>query len=407
LFRLSFLGFNFLAGLLLAALMGATSYGSLSLLLVNAAVFYIITGLGADSSLIWHVSGGKIGKEAGYSLLLVTGFIQLLLFGIISIGYWQIFGSTLLSGGDPDNYFFPELYYFTGIILVEKFSAIFYAIHRAAFVNIILAIISFGFCIVLGGLYWGFWEKGDLIILFCRFTFFQGIILFFVFQFAQWSLSPGIIRRDLWRSLFQFSMIVFLTNTVQFLAYRLDYWLIDAFLKSEEVGIYAQANRFANLIWVLPNVLAALLIPKITQREAPLTATELVAQIRLVNWLNIGLLFLIILGAMLAYNWILPGEYFIGWLALVLMLPGYYLFSMALLLAAWFSGHRQLRVNLTGTLICFALILIADLILIPTKGIYGAALANTFAYSLTSLYFIDRFLSVNKISVRRFWFKGK
>ena len=51
-FRVIFTGIGFLISLLIAKLAGASQFGTLSLIIVNAAFIHIITGLGTDAAIV-------------------------------------------------------------------------------------------------------------------------------------------------------------------------------------------------------------------------------------------------------------------------------------------------------------------------------------------------------------------
>src|SRR5687767_12292039 len=59
-FRLSYQVLFFGTGLFMAAITGAENFGVISLMIVNAAAFMIITGLGTDAALIWHGAGHSL-----------------------------------------------------------------------------------------------------------------------------------------------------------------------------------------------------------------------------------------------------------------------------------------------------------------------------------------------------------
>jgi O-antigen/teichoic acid export membrane protein len=69
------------------------------------------------------------------------------------------------------------------------------------------------------------------------------------------------------RSFSAFSGIVLITNIIQFIAFRADYWLISIFYDHTTVGVYAQASKFAQLLWVIPGILAGLITPALKKRE--------------------------------------------------------------------------------------------------------------------------------------------
>src|SRR5690606_38680139 len=90
----------------------------------------------------------------------------------------------------------------------------------------------------------------------------------------------------------------------------------------------------------------------------------------------------------LIYMYFLPLEYYRGFQALVIMMPGFYFFTLTILIAAWFSAQRMLWINFWGSLICLVVIFITDLIFIPSFGINGAAIGNLIGYTVSALFSI-------------------
>jgi O-antigen/teichoic acid export membrane protein len=62
------------------------------------------------------------------------------------------------------------------------------------------------------------------------------------------------------------------------------------------------------------------------------------------------------------------------------------LFCNTTILAAYFAGKNFLRINLAGSAICFVSILVADLLLIPSFGMKGAAIASSTGYALSCIF---------------------
>ena len=228
--------------------------------------------------------------------------------------------------------------------------------------------------------------------LLCLTTVAQGGGLFLLFHIENSRLRIVRVSTGDLRSFFNFSIVVFIANLVQFFAYRADYWLINYFRTENELGVFSQANRFAQMMWVLPNILAAILIPLIAAPGDAFNEKGLVRLVRVINYLNFLAMAVIILIALLSYGLFLPEGFSTGFYPLLLMLPGYYFFCMNILLAAFFSSRRLLWVNFIGSALCFTVIILADLLLIPAFGIRGAAIADSIAYSAATLYSIISFM---------------
>jgi len=392
------MGFNFLVGLFVAAISGAETFGIISLMVVNAAVFSIISGLGIDSAIVWHGASQKLGREKLFSVTFFSVLFQVILFLIISLLFYKMTSKLLLSQQHFFGFYIYELIYFSGVIIIEKYGSLFYASHRMEICNKLLSAVTLVCMIVIALIRYKILSI-DLppFSILCLTTFIQAVGLVILFHMVTPSRIVRISMADL-RSLFNFSIVVFMANLVQFFAYRADYWLINYFRGQTELGIFSQANRFAQMLWVLPNILAAILIPLIAAPGQNFSEREVVRLVRVINYFNFLVIGVIMLIAFLTYELFLPVSFSSGLFPLLLMMPGYYLFCINILLAAFFSSRRLLWVNFIGSSICFVVIIIADLSLIPAFGIHGAAIADSIAYSAATIFSIVFFIKHTSLS---------
>ena len=401
-FRVIFTGIGFLISLLIAKLAGASQFGSLSLIIVNAALIHIVTGLGTDAAIVWHgISGNDYGRDKIFSFTIITTGIQLFFFYIIAILAYLFLGQTLLGGSYDLKIFIAEIIYFTGLVLMDKFLSLYYSQHEAKLCNKIVAFIStIVFLIVLV-----IWAIKPSIIseypiwIYSLFIFIPSIILllFFIIKF-----NPTFknISQEEMKSFSSFSFVVLMTNIIQFVAFRADYWILNFYYDNAVVGVYAQASKFAQLIWIIPGVLAGLVVPALKNENEKLTESAFISLCRILFYTHFILGLLVISVSLIIYTFFLPAIYFNGFLSLLIMLPGYLLFTITTMLAAYFSANRLLKINLIGSVLCCVFMLLLDLLLIPTLNYQGAAIANMIAYSVTSIYFIYRAMSFIKISLK-------
>jgi O-antigen/teichoic acid export membrane protein len=217
--------------------------------------------------------------------------------------------------------------------------------------------------------------------------------------------NPSIknISQEEMRSFSSFSFIVLITNIIQFVAFRADYWLISIYYDHTTVGVYAQASKFVQLLWIIPGIFAGLVTPALKNENQKLSTDAFLSICRIVFYIHIFLSIVLIAGAWIIYLFFLPRIYFDGFLSLLLMIPGYLFFTITTILAAYFSANRLLRINLTGSVLCCALMLLMDLVLIPSLSYKGAAIANLVAYSVTTVYFIYRSTSFLHVSLKDFF----
>lgn len=393
--RLIFQVILFVSGLFIAELSGPSLFGAISLMIVNAAIFMILSGFGTDAAIVWHASGKEISSAKSFTFAAGSGLVQVILFLLAQFIIMKTTGRTLLSNQEESYYFRAELIYFCGLVLTEKYTALYYGHHNATGANKFLSVISGFFLVVLFIIYISESLSIDPFMYFSVMTFGIGLGISILFHMNTGSFKlEGLSTQEL-NSLLRFSGIVFLTNAIQFLAYRLDFWLIDHFYGSRELGVYAQSVRFAQLLWVIPGILAGLMTPALRNKETTFSEKEFLLSSRLLTLISFIATFAIIGVSWLFYRYFFQEAYSPGWEALLLMIPGYFFFATTTLLSAWFSSKRMLIVNFTGSFICLSMIGIADILLIPRYSFRGAAMANSISYFLTTLYFVYIFLKKN------------
>lgn len=389
-FRMIFIGIGFLVSLLIAKVAGTDQFGTLSLMIVNAAFIYIMTGLGTDAAIVWHgIAAKNYSRDKIFSFTLITTTIQLLFFYIIAILGFLFLGHTLLGGNHGLKPFLAEIVYFTGLVIAEKLTSLFYSQHEAKLCNRILAMVSILLFIVVV-LIWiinPIYIKEESVWLYSLFIFLPAFILLLSFLIKY---KPAIrkISEEEYKSFSAFSAIVMITNVIQFIAYRADYWIITLYYDHNVVGIYAQAAKFAQLLWIIPAILAGLITPALKNERERLTEPDLISVCRVTFFSHLVLTLLLITVALVIYTFFLPVDYYDGFFALLIMLPGYLFFIYSIIFAAYFSANRLLKINLFGSVLCCFLIVLLDIILIPAIGYKGAAVANLVGYSMSAGYLI-------------------
>jgi len=404
-FRVIFTVIGFLISMLIAKLAGASQFGTLSLIIVNAALIHIITGLGTDAAIVWHgVAGTNYDRNKIFSFTLITATIQLLFFYIIAILGYLFLGQTLLGGSLDLRVFFAEIVYFTGLVLMDKFLSLYYSQHEARLCNKILSIVS-GLLFLVVLIVWlikPIYIVDFPIWIYSLFVFIPSFILafFFIIKF-----NPAFknISQEEMRSFSSFSFVVLITNLIQFVAFRADYWLISIYYDHTSLGVFAQASKFVQLLWVIPSIFTGLITPALKKENEKLTTEGLVSICRIMVFTHLILGFLLISLSAIIYKFFLPDVYYKGFFSLLIMLPGYLVYILNIILAAYFSANRLLWVNLYGSILCCALMLLFDFLLIPRLNYIGAGIANLLTYSITIIFIIFQAKKFIKVAFKDFF----
>lgn len=391
--RMLYMSFMFIAGLILSNIALPERFGIISLLILNASLLSIITGLGTESIVLHKVARDKWKLLKTLQFVWYGILIQILLFLVLEFLSLHFLNRTLLSNQNV-SYLAIDVFYFIGLVLSEKYMILLYSFNKTLLANIAMALVAMVYTITLVFLYYIIkMEFVTALYSFALQSLVQGFTLFVIFHLKNHSLDTERLKLSEFFAAIGLSFIVMTTNIIQLAAYRLDFWILKYFYSNYEVGLYAQANKFANLIWIIPNVLSQLLITKFSSIEKGFVPKIFSTAF----YLNLMGVFFTIICTNLFYYFYLEHEYRSGLPSFYMMLPGYFFWALVIYIAAYFSWEGKFIYNLVGSSICFILILIADLILIPGYGIQGAAWSNTITYSIVFvvyLSFINKTFSV-------------
>lgn len=401
--RVIYLFIMFAAGLVLSNLALPERFGTITLLVLNASLLSIVTGLGTDSIVLHKMASKKwsIGKAVQFTWQ-ATG-IQVVLFLTLELASLLFWNKTLLAGEELACLHI-EVLYFIGLLLTEKYLALLYSVHKARIANIVLAATGLVYLASLLLVYY-FIEVifQAVIVFFALQSFVQGIALVVLFHVQNETSYEGRLDNKEFLAALKLASVVMITNGIQMLAYRVDFWLLKYFYSNYEVGVYAQANKFANLIWVVPNILAQLLIP----RFSLLNKSDVSKVFSLGIYLNIALAVTTLFVSYFFFMYCLNPTYQAGIFAFYSMLPGYFFWAGVIYFGAYFSWAGKFGYNLMGSFCCLAIILVSDLLFIPRYGIQGAAWANTISYTSVFFGYVLVFNRKYGFQVRRLFCPGK
>jgi len=171
-------------------------------------------------------------------------------------------------------------------------------------------------------------------------------------------------------------------NVLQLLNYRLDQYLLRAFVGLSGVGIYAVSVSLTEAVWMLANAVALVLVPRLAAAddEEARRVTPLVAR----NTIAIGSLAALALG--ISAPVVVPvvfGHAYDGSVrALWWLLPGTVALTGSKVLTGYIFSRGRPLVNTGITVASLVVTLAALLVLVPPFGVEGAAAASSVAYGV-------------------------
>ena len=194
------------------------------------------------------------------------------------------------------------------------------------------------------------------------------------------------------RPLIQFAFLAFMTNLIQFLSYKMDIWFVNYFHGKQLTGIYALGVSLAQMLWLLPSAIQSVLYAFIsthTDRQLMIQRTIKTTRQIAVYAISAG-----ITGYLLSIYLvpILFGEEFRESVQCIgLLFIGVVPFCLSMAVSGYFAGTDRVRINLYSAILGFIVCMAADLLLIPSYGILGAAIASSISYISTVTFLLVKF----------------
>lgn len=235
-----------------------------------------------------------------------------------------------------------------------------------------------------------FWLIGQLT------TFMAGL---WVSREFWWPPQFQYVSFRLLKELLTFGGQISLGSLIGILNSRIDSFLVLAFLKTKQYGLYSVAVNAAELLWYASGAISVAICAHVgsatLKRAGQLTAKA----VRHTLLINIPLAAL-----MWSVSWLIPlvyGERFTtAMLPYQIMLPGILAYSIASIFSTYFTNQLgkpkfPLLISTISMLIDFGL----SVLLVPRWGLVGGALANTLSYCLSISLLIAIFCKKAGISV--------
>ena len=382
---------TFFITIILSRLMGSQGYGLFSLIIVNVTVYNLLSGFGAEAGIVYNSAFGKFDINKLVTIIFSVILFQFIFLLIIGYSYYLLKHQFWFNL----NHFWPLIFLFVSVAVIEKYNSLLYGHHFYSISNKIIFISNLICLLVFIFIFFGK-KPGDFeryLNVYITTSVFQAMVSIIAFHKTinkpfklAWPHSAD------WKLFFSYSLITFVTNCIQFLAYRVDYWMVDHFSGQNKLGIYSVAVKLVQLFWIIPLFFAGILFPATAGKKKQFNEHGMLALIRVMNVFNIAVAVI----SFFVTGWLIPvffgKEYAESIMPFKWLLPGIVLFCNTTILAAYFAGKNLIKINLLGSFICFGIILILDLLLIPVYNIKGAALASSIGYGVTTIYFIWMFL---------------
>jgi O-antigen/teichoic acid export membrane protein len=211
---------------------------------------------------------------------------------------------------------------------------------------------------------------------------------------------------DLFKSAITYGLKFFIPLVAAILIFRVDLLIVNHFRGAAEAGVYAVASQVANLLTMLPGVIAMLLFPRVASYQDP--RGEFAIQVTR----HVSFVMLIMCVVVAAGSFLLPliygARFADATIQLLILLPGVCLIGIESVLVQHFTGTGLPAAIPVFWLITLAVSIGFNLALVPVFGARGAAVTSTISYALIFLFVAVYFcLKTGRRPVEIFLLRGR
>jgi O-antigen/teichoic acid export membrane protein len=193
---------------------------------------------------------------------------------------------------------------------------------------------------------------------------------------------------------------MYLGEMVQFLTYRFDMWVVDAWGGVANLGRYSLAVTLAQLVWIVPGAAARVLFPYTAQMGKGEAAVLAFRTARICLLLSTGAALLGYTCAKLLLTTLFGEDFAQVPHLLGVLLLGVVPYSVSKVLGNYLAGINAVGTNLLANLAGMVITLALDLALIPKYGALGAAWATALSYTAYTVLLFCIFVRRSGLSLR-------
>jgi O-antigen/teichoic acid export membrane protein len=187
----------------------------------------------------------------------------------------------------------------------------------------------------------------------------------------------------LWKRTVRFAVPAHCSTIMTYVNYRIDQFIVAMMLPPEQLGYYVIAVALAERLWMLTGAVAGPLLPHLTNSPNRDPAVSAVVSRHTLVWTGAACFFVFVF-ADFVVRLLYSAEFSPSVAPLRWLLPGILTLSVGKVIVAELVARKRLMYMLWVSIVTAILNIVGNIMLIPSMGIAGAALASTVSYTVTS-----------------------
>ncbi len=199
------------------------------------------------------------------------------------------------------------------------------------------------------------------------------------------------------KEILKYGSITQTTNIVQFLNYRLGFYIIDSYSGKVVLGVFNVGVQLAEGLWLIGKSLALIQYSKIANSTDKHFAKTFSIQLLKISFLSTlaSILFVFLLPNSF-FTFLFGKDFYQVKEVFIYLSPGVLSMAACMIFSHYFSGMGKIYINTIGSSIGLVLTCIAGFLLIPCMGLLGAALTASISYFSMTIFQFILFLNLSK-----------
>lgn len=381
-FRIVILILSFLISWISARYLGVTLKGEYSYLITLCGFMWTVLDLGVYRSYPYIVRKRPDEVQTLFGWTIITMFFEIVVMTSIGVAFLDFWNKLIGYQLSPVKIIFLVMFVSLNKAFMQL-QAIYMGMNRVLENSISHFLISVVFFILLLIGYFALIDvdRIDILLLFNLIGLACSVLyLAFRNRWGNWYKELNIKTIKLFYS---YGFRVFLSSLFIMLLIRADIVLIKHFLDFSEVGIYSLAAHIVDFIQIASNLVGGLLFVKLSDIEDDISKWLLLKKTLLIFFffitlanLGFGLIGKPVMQIMFGADFV-PVYYVYFWL-----MPAAYGLSFGSLFNNYLNSKGFPIISIILPAIALVLNITLNMLLIPTMGINGAALATSISYFL-------------------------
>jgi stage V sporulation protein B len=390
--QIAIYGLAFLLRVVLARGLGDDGLGTYSLFFTAVLVAGGILNLGVGLGNIYFLNKGDYSYEALLSGSLLVLAASSVLTWVFLIAYAVIVGPELFVSGSSYWLYAAAVPAVVGYVLLTSFL---HGTSRFSALSVVAVVQGASGLAIVGVLYIAdeldvFWALAGWV---ASFLLADALALVLIGVHRVELPTVPLTRWNVLREQIRYGAQGQIANLAQLFNYRLDLFLVAAFVSRAGAGQYTVAVGLSESVWWLSSSVALVLMPRLTEmdREQAAEMTPLACRNTLLASILAAIGLVIV--SPLAIDVLFGDEFSPAQWPLVLLMPGIIAASATRVLGSYLFSQGRIIYNTYATFIALGLTIALDLVLIPALEVEGAAIASSIAYTaslLATLYWYRR-----------------